>query len=105
MGFLRIPKRSPVHFAQDKPVAQSIFEGVGVREDTRPRKKTRRGKRKRNEEEQNEAETQGRTEDQERSLKPNLIEIHGAIAAAAASSGSARRKGETETPAKPPRNI
>ncbi len=49
-----------------------------------------------NKEEPNQAETQGRAEDQERNLKPNLVEIQSAIAEAAATCGRPKRRGDTK---------
>ena len=86
--FSEFRKDYPAHFAAGKTTAMLIFGGAGTRvaEPIRPHRHNE-NKRKNNKEEKRLAESQGRIEDQERNLKPNILEIQKAIADAAALCG------------------
>ncbi len=96
-GFTELRREHPIHFASGKTTARAVFENAGMVEDVIMRKKHRKGKkRKASMAEQSQAETQGRAEDQERNLKPNLVEIQAAGAVAAAAGGRPKRRGNTK---------
>ena len=92
-GFSEFGKDFPVHFMAGKTAAKMIFEGEDISMDApNRRQRLRDNKRKNNNEEIRQAEDQGRMEDQERSLKPNILEIQHAIADAAAKCGRPKKR-------------